>query len=85
MSFSIKLQKLNLNVCKKYYTERKAQGPNRTERDVQLFRSATIESRDLGALKFPSIARDEVDFLIVFLEIETKNINFIRNCARKNL
>ena len=33
LSFIIKLQEININVCEEYETEREARGPNRTERD----------------------------------------------------
>ena len=47
MSFSIKLQEINLNVCEEYKTKREARGANRMERDDH-------ESRALVALKFVS-------------------------------
>ena len=34
MSFSIKLQEMNLYVCEKYRTEREARESNRTEREA---------------------------------------------------
>ena len=39
LSFSIKLQEINLHVCEEYKTEREARGFNRTERDDQVARS----------------------------------------------
>ena len=38
LSFSIKLQEINLNVCEGYKIERKARGPNKTERDDRIAR-----------------------------------------------
>ena len=35
LSFSIKLQEINLNVCEEYKTECKARDPNRTERKAR--------------------------------------------------
>ena len=48
LSFSIKLQEINLYVCGKY----------KTEREIQRERSTTIESRTLGTLKFASETRN---------------------------
>ena len=58
LSYSIKLQEINLNICQEYKTELDlARNPNKTECEAR--RSKRTESHALGALKFASEVRDE--------------------------
>ena len=51
MSFSIKLQEINLYVCEEYKTEREARGPNRTELDDRISRHRRAHSCDLRSMR----------------------------------
>ena len=52
LSFSIKLQGINLNICKEYKTEREARGPNRSERDDWITSPKCIQICEWNARKW---------------------------------
>ena len=51
LSFSIKLQEINLNVCEEYETEREARDLNRTKRDDRLARPRRAQNCELSELR----------------------------------
>ena len=68
LSFSIKLQEINLNICGEYKTERKARDPNRTE----------LEARDENV---PAKQADFFSFMHINKLLWSESIQSHEGCA----